>query len=172
MKFTKKIRIGVVDTMFARGDMGGLAEKTLQSYSKELGVSKQLEVVRVTVPGFKDLAAACVKLFRERKCVICIALGMAGGEEIDEQCAMVADIGLQYAQVQEGKHIVGVMVYSNEARGKDGKIDDTKLASIMRHRVIEHSKNALEMVFAPEKMRKRAGTGQRQGGKNAAFFRI
>ncbi len=168
----QKICIGVADTMFARGDMGGLAVKTLREYAKQLGKEKQVEVVRVTVPGFKDLAAACVRLFEKDKCAIAIALGMVGGEAIDEACAMVADIGLQYAQVHAGKHIVGVMVYSNEAKRKDGSIDDAKLAQIMRHRTIEHAKNALDLVLQPENLSKKAGTGQRQGGKNAGFVRL
>lgn len=170
MNLAKKIRVGVADTMFARGDMGGLAERTLREYA--LQRKWRVEVVRVTVPGMKDLPVACKKLLEEEKCGIALALAFVGGEEIDEQCALVADVGLQQAQLLTGKHIVGVMVYSNEARGKDGKIDDKKLASIMRDRTVKHAKNALDLLFAPESLRKKAGSGQRQGGKNAGFVEL
>lgn len=169
MAGNKTIRIGVADTTFARGDMGGLAEQTLAREAAK--IKKRVEVARYTVPGIKDLPAACAKLFSEKNCEIVVALGMVGKEEIDEQCAFVADIGLQLAQLQAGKHVIGVFVYEGEARKKGG-VDAGKLAEIMRDRTIKHCKNALELVFSTSSLRRRAGSGQRQGGENAGFFKL
>src|SRR3989442_13607240 len=76
-------------------------------------------VVRYTVPGIKDLPAACKVLFDGEKCDIVIALGMVGRQPVDKDCALVADYGLQMAQVQAGKHVLGGMV--PEARAKDNR---------------------------------------------------
>ena len=158
---TKQIRIGVADTMFALGDMGSLAVKTLNASKKPI------RIFRYTVPGIKDLPVACKKLFREKKCEVVVALGMVGGEEIDEECALVADVGLQFAQVKAGKHIIGVFVYEREARG-----NNKKLVEIMRDRTVKHCRNALDLLFNPRSLAKRAGTGQRQGGDNAKPIKL
>ena len=50
------MKVGVADTMFARGDMGGLAIKTLS------GMQQNIRVERYTVPGIKDLPVAAKKL--------------------------------------------------------------------------------------------------------------
>ena len=55
-------RIGVVDTTFARFDMGGAAISEL----KNLGTGFKVE--RYTVPGIKDLPVACKKLIEEKEC--------------------------------------------------------------------------------------------------------
>src|ERR1035438_3558274 len=52
-KTDKAKRIGVVDTMFARFDMGSSARAELESCS---GFGETFTVVSRTVPGFKDLA--------------------------------------------------------------------------------------------------------------------
>lgn len=156
--------IGVADTMFARGDMGGLAVKTLQDAARKRGLP--VKVVRYTVPGFKDLPVACVKLFKESKCDLVVALGMAGGAPIDEQCAFVADLGLQDVQLKFEKHVIGVMVYAKEAK------NDSQLAQIMRDRTVKHCQNALDLLSDPFSLTARAGTGQRQGGPHAGGFKI
>ena len=53
-------KIGIVDTMFSKFNMGSLAIKTI----KDSG--KRVEVIRVTVPGIKDLAVASKKLIEEK----------------------------------------------------------------------------------------------------------
>ncbi len=156
--------------MFSRGDMGGLAEKTLREYSRQR--KWPVEVVRVTVPGMKDLPVACKRLLEEKNCAIALAFAFVGGEDIDETCAFEAGIGLQFAQLLSNKHILGVFVYTREAMGRGGEVDAKKLAAIMRDRVTKHAKNALEMIFDPDSLKKRAGTGQRQGGKNAGGWKL
>jgi len=71
--------IGVVDTMFARYDMGAEAVDEL---SECPGYGTRFTVVRRTVPGFKDLAVAAKKLIEEEGCRIVVALGMPGREKI------------------------------------------------------------------------------------------
>src|SRR5438093_11963872 len=85
-------------------------------------------IVRYTVPGIKDLPAACKILFDEQKCDIVMALGMVGRQLVDKDCALVADYGLQVVQVEAGKHVLGVMVHEDEAR------DDEELALLFDRR--------------------------------------
>jgi len=55
-------RIGVVDTMFARYDMGAEA---LDELSQCPGHGTRFSTIRRTVPGFKDLAVAAKKLIED-----------------------------------------------------------------------------------------------------------
>ena len=153
-------KIGIADTMFARADMGRLAEKTI----KESTFSVLVE--RYTVPGVKDLPVACKKLFEENDCDIVIALGMPGKMPIDKQCAHEASLGIINAQLLANKHIIEVFVHEDEAQ------NDKELAEIMRNRTIKHSINALHLLFRPEELRKKAGYGERQGKENAKAFEL
>ena len=54
---------GVVDTMFARYDMGGAALDELESCP---GFGETFTVIRQTVPGFKDLAVAAKNLIERQ----------------------------------------------------------------------------------------------------------
>jgi riboflavin synthase len=123
-------------------------------------------IVRYTVPGIKDLPAACRILFEEQKCDIVLALGMVGRQPVDKDCALVADYGLQLVQAQVGRHILGVMVHEEEAE------DDAGLASLFDRRTREHAINCYDLLFRPEALRKRAGTGQREGFADAGPVRV
>jgi len=151
-------KIGIVDTMFARGDMGSLAEKTVIQNSD----GNEIEVCRYTVPGIKDLAIGAKKLIVEENCDIIIALGMVGVAAIDETCAHEANMAIMNVELQEVKHILKVFVHETEAEGDEGK-----LSAIMKDRTIKHSLNALQLITDNTLLRKRAGTGQRQGSGNA-----
>lgn len=144
-------RIGVVDTTFARVDMGGFAIDEL----KKTGTGFKVE--RRTVPGVKDLPVACKKMIEEMGCDIVIALGMPGKEEIDKVCAHEASTGLIQVQLLTNRHIVEVFVHEDEA--KDAK----ELAWLAERRAREHAVNAYDLVFKPERLAKRAGKGLRQG---------
>lgn len=157
----QKKRFAVVDTMFARGNMAEIVEKVL------LESGYPVEIVRSTVPGFKDLGVECKKLLEEKNCDIAIALGMAGSKKIDFQCAHEASIGIQFAKLLTNKHIIEVFVFESEAKGSK-----KRLAEIMRDRTRKHALNALWLVFAPGELLKRAGTGQRQGHKNAEPIKL
>jgi len=123
-------------------------------------------IVRYTVPGIKDLPAACKILFDEQTCDLVIALGMVGAQPVDKDCALVADYGLQIVQAQVGKHVLGVMVHEDEAK------DEAELASLFDRRTREHAVNAYDLLFRPEALRKRAGTGQREGFADAGPIRV
>ncbi len=144
-------KIGIVDTTFARYDMGSAAEDEL----KKMGTG--FKVIRRTVPGIKDLPVAAKKLIEEEGCDIVLALGMPGPKPIDKQCAHEASLGLIYAQLMTNTHIIEVFVHEDEAR------DEKELAWLADRRTREHAQNAYFMLFRPEALRKMAGTGQRQG---------
>jgi len=150
--------IGIADTMFARADMGGIAIKAMEKEIAQKGYGARIE--RYTVPGIKDLPAAGIRLFSEKKCDLVVALGFVGGAEIDETCAHEASQGLINVEIMIGKHILKVFVHTSEAE------NDAQLAEILRDRVEKHAINALDMVFRPDSLIERAGTGQRQGAQN------
>ncbi len=148
-------KIGIVDTTFARYDMGSAAEDELRK------MGNGFKIIRRTVPGVKDLPVAAKKLIEEDGCDIVIALGMPGPKPIDKQCAHEASLGLIYAQLMTNTHIIEVFVHEDEAR------DERELAWLAERRAREHAQNAYWMLFKPEKLRKMAGTGQRQGFEDA-----
>jgi len=151
----KGAKVGIVDTMFARVDMAAFAIDEIQ---KKFPGTK---IVRSTVPGVKDLAAGCVILDKKEKCDVYLALGMAGREPIDTQCAHEASIGIQLAKMKLGKHIVEVFVH--EFEGKDEK----DLYSIFEDRTRKHAVNAVLLASNPSELSKFAGMGKRQGRADA-----
>jgi riboflavin synthase len=146
--------IGVVDTMFARVDMGAYALEELQGCP---GYGTRFEVVRRTVPGFKDLAVECKRLVEQEGCKILIALGMPGGAEIDQVCAHEASQGIMMAQLLTSTHILEVFVHENEEK------DPAALVPICENRARKHARNAYWMLYEPEQLGRRAGQGIRQG---------
>ncbi len=145
----KQFIIGVADTTFAVIDM---ARSVLPILAQQ-GV----KIVRYTVPGFKDLPVACLKLFREEKCDIVIALGMVGPMPIDKQCAHEASLGLQQVQLMTQKHIIEVFVHMDEAK------NNKELKSIAINRASKHTLNALALLKGKTTLTPNAGTGRRQG---------
>ena len=143
--------IGIVDTTFARYDMATSAIRELG----DTGTGFRIE--RYTVPGVKDLPVACKKLIEERNCDIVMALGMPGPMEKDKVCAHEASTGLIRAQLMTNKHIIEVFVHADEAK------NDAELASLADSRAREHALNVYDLLFRPERLTSRAGTGQRQG---------
>jgi riboflavin synthase len=135
-------RIGVVDTMFARYDMGAEA---------------LAELARRTVPGFKDLAVACKRLIELEHCSIAVALGMPGRAAIDQVCAHEAAQGIMLAQLMTSTHILEVFVHENEEE------DPARLAEVCVNRARKHARNAYWMLYEPEQLTRNAGKGVRQG---------
>ena len=144
-------KIGIADTTFARYDMGRSAIDQLQR------TGTGFTIVRYTVPGFKDLPVACKKLLEEQGCDIVMALGMPGPMEKDKMCAHEASTGLMLAQLMTNKHIIEVFVHEDEAK------DDAELAFLADSRAREHAVNVYDLLFRPESLTRRAGTGLRQG---------
>jgi riboflavin synthase len=149
------MKIGIVDTMFARVDMAAFAVDELRRKFP------QVKLARYTVPGIKDLAIGCVLLDKKEKCDIYLALGMVGGAPIDSQCAHEASLGMQMAKMQLQKHILEVFVFE-----KEGK-DESDLHSIFEDRTRKHAVNAALLVLEPENLAKMAGQGKRQGRGDA-----
>jgi len=143
--------IGIADTTFARYDMGRAAIDELQK------TGTGFRIIRVTVPGMKDLPVACKKLIEEQHCDICMALGMPGPLPKDKTCAHEASTALQTAMLMTNTHIIEVFVHEDE--GKDEK----ELAWLADRRAREHAINVYDMLFRPERLTARAGQGLRQG---------
>lgn len=142
--------IGIVDTTFARYDMGRAVVQELQA----LGTGFQLH--RRTVPGIKDLPVACRALI-DAGCDLVLALGMPGPQPVDKQSALVADYGLQQVQVLTGTPILGVFVYEDETG------TEPELAELAEARAREHARNAYNLLFRPQVLRQNAGMGLREG---------
>jgi len=147
--------IGIVDTTFARYDMGAAAIDELKSNHDGF------KIIRYTVPGIKDLPVACKKMFEEKNCDIVMALGMPGPKPIDKQCAHEASTALIQTQLMTNKHILEVFVHEDE--GKDEK----ELAWLAERRAREHAINALDLLFKPENLIRKAGQGLREGFEDA-----
>ena len=143
--------IGIADTTFARYDMGASAIDELNR------TGTGFRIVRYTVPGVKDLPVASKKLIEEQNCDIVMALGMPGPMQKDKMCAHEASTGLIRAQLMTNKHIIEVFVHEDEAK------DDNELAFLADSRAREHALNVYDLLFRPESLTKRAGTGLRQG---------
>ena len=152
--------IGIADTTFARYDMGTSAIDELKSNRTGF------KIVRYTVPGIKDLPVACKKLFEEQNCDIVIALGMPGSKPIDKQCAHEASTALIQTQLICNKHILEVFVHEDEGK------DDNELAWLADRRAREHAINALDLLFKPEGLIKKAGKGLREGFEDAGPLKI
>jgi riboflavin synthase len=151
-------RIGVVDTMFARYDMGAVAERELEGL-RESG--DPFEVVRRTVPGFKDLAVEAKILIERERCSVVVALGMPGQAKLDVICASEASNAIAMAQLMTNTHILEVFVHTIE------EDDPEKLAAVCEDRAAKHARNAYWMIFEPEQLSRRAGQGIRQGYADA-----
>jgi riboflavin synthase len=147
--------IGVVDTMFARVDMGGIVIDALKA-KQDFGA--RFDIARRTVPGFKDLAVAAKRMIQLDGCEIVVALGMPGAAELDRACAHEASLGVMLAQVLTGVPILEVFVHEVEGEG-----DDARLVAICQNRCAEHARNAHDMLFDPASLVARAGQGVRQG---------
>ncbi|MGH9021000.1 MAG: riboflavin synthase [Acidimicrobiales bacterium] len=151
-------RIGVVDTMFARYDMGAAARAEL---ARCPGFETRFTVVSRTVPGFKDLAVAAKNLIERDGCAVVVALGMPGSAPIDKQCAHEASMGIMQAQLMTSTPILEVFVHEDESD------DDATLAMVFENRSRDHARNAYWMIFEPEQLARRAGQGVRQGFADA-----
>ena len=148
------ITIGVVDTMFARHDMGADALEELASCP---GHGETFNVLRRTVPGFKDLAVAAKLMIERDGASIVIACGMPGSADFDKVCAHEASQGLMQAQLMTSTPILEVFVYEDEAD------DDATLAMVFENRTKGHARNAYWLLFEPDQLVARAGRGIRQG---------
>jgi len=151
------MKVGVVDTTFARYDMAKVAMDELKQLCS-------VQFVRKTVPGIKDLPVSAKQLL-EQGCELVMAFGMPGAKPIDKQCAHEASLGLIWAQLLTNRHIIEVFVHEDEASS------NKELAELADKRAREHARNVYRLLFKPEELTKLAGTGQREGGPDAGSLR-
>lgn len=144
-------KFGVVDTTFARYDMGKSVVNELES----LGTG--FEIIRYTVPGIKDIPVAAKKLIEENGCDIIVACGMPGAQPVDKISAQVASMGIMQVQLATNTHIIEVFVHEDEAKTPD------ELGFLADRRAREHAVNAYNLIFNPDILRRNAGKGLRQG---------
>ncbi len=149
-------RIAIVDTTFSRVNMGRVARETLEKHAPDA------TILQDTVPGVKDLPAACRRHLDEGADLV-MACGMVGPEEVDKTCGHEASLGLMGLRVLFGRPLLEVFVHMDEVDPDD----DEGLAWLARERTREHAENAYWMVYDPEELRRQAGTGQRQGFEDA-----
>jgi len=149
------IKVGIVDTTFARVDMASAAIKKLNE------MTSKIKIIKYTVPGIKDLPVACKKLIEEENCEIVMALGMPGGKDKDKVCAHEASQGLMMAQLMTNKHIIEVFVHEDEAK------DEKELEWVAKQRAKEHAENVYYLLFNRKFLEKNAGKGLRQGFEDA-----
>ena len=152
-------KIGIADTTFARINMADFAIKAIERNSSH-------EIERYIVPGLKDLPVACKILFKEYKCDIVIALGMAGPKPIDKQCSHEASLGLQKVQLMENRHILEVFVYMDESK------NDQEIYEIAKNRSEKHALNAIALLKGKTALTNNAGMGIRQGKEDEGPIRI
>jgi len=136
--------------MFSRADMGEMALDEMKKHFPDV------EVVRRTVPGVKDLPVEC-KILLEDGCDSCMALGMVGGAPVDQVCAHEASSSIQQVKLMTGKHIIEAFVHENEAWSEQ------EFVEICNNRVRKHVHNAVLIVTSPETLVQFAGKGIRQG---------
>src|SRR5664280_1806785 len=146
-----KMKIGICETTFARFDMAAAAINEIK------GQITNITFIKRTVPGVKDLPLASKKLIEEVGCELVMAFGMPGPEDIDKVCAHEASTGLIQAQLMTNTHIIEVFVHEDE--GKDEK--DLKI--LAENRARQHADNVVKMLVKPDKFRREAGMGMREG---------
>jgi len=146
-----RLRVGIVDTTFARVDM---AKYVVEEIKK---IEPNAEIVRVTVPGIKDIPGAAKRLISRENCEGVITLGWVGKEFVDKLSYIASSVGLILVSLITDKVIVDVTIHEDEAD------DPQALRKIAEDRARKHAKNLVYMLRNPGLLTKFAGRGLRQG---------
>ncbi len=144
------MRIGIVDTTFARVDM---ARHAIEEIQKNV---PKAQILRITVPGFKNTPWAARKLIVENECDGILVLGWIGKSLTDKLTYAVTSMGLVLLQIEYGKPIVDVTVHEDESE------DPKELYNIAIDRARKHAVNLVKLIRG-EDLSKYAGKGLRQG---------
>ena len=152
---TRKYKIGVVDTTFARVNMGEIALKELRK------IYPSAEYIRVTVPGIKDLPGAAKRLLDLGDCDAVMTLGWVGKKEIDKYSYLAMSMGLINAQLLTNKILIDVTIHEDEADS------EKKLLEITVDRIKKHCMNLIDLLTNPDELIRNAGKGKRQGYPDA-----
>lgn len=145
--------IGVVDTTFARVDMGAVAVEEIRNLMPDVSVR------RVTVPGIKNTVWAALQLAKDG-CDAVVVLGWVGPTPVDKYSYLATSIGLMNVQIATGVLVIDVTVHEEEGGG-----DDKKLKEIAIDRVKKHMWNLYQMLRGD--LQRYAGKGLRQGYPHA-----
>lgn len=140
--------IGVVDTTFARVDMGSVAVEELKSLMPSANIK------RITVPGIKNTIWAAKRLAKEG-CGAVIVLGWVGPSLTDKLSYLAMSIGLIQLQIELDVLILDVTVHEDEAR------DEAELKAIAVDRARKHAQNLVYLLRGD--LSRFAGMGLRQG---------
>ena len=143
------MKIGIVDTTFARVDMAKYAILELQE------LNPKILIERITVPGFKNTPWAAKLLLTERECDAVMVFGWIGKSITDKITYAVASMGLIFVQLETRKPIVDVTVHEDEAETEE------ELYKIAIDRSKKHARNLILML--KNELTKWAGKGLRQG---------
>ncbi|MEM1572681.1 riboflavin synthase [Pyrobaculum sp.] len=145
--------IGVVDTTFARVDMGTVAVDEIRN------LIPNAVVKRITVPGIKNTVWGALKLIREG-CDAVIVLGWVGPTQVDKYSYLATSIGLMQLQIETGVLVLDVTVHEEEGGG-----DEKRLKEIALDRAKKHVWNLVQLMRGG--LERYAGKGLRQGYPHA-----
>ncbi|MEM1598677.1 MAG: riboflavin synthase [Pyrobaculum sp.] len=145
--------IGVVDTTFARVDMGSAAVEELRLLMPDALVK------RLTVPGIKNTVWGALKLIKEG-CEAVMVLGWVGPTPVDKYSYLATSIGLMQLQIETGVLVLDVTVHEEEGGG-----DEKRLKEIALDRARKHAWNLVQLLRGD--LSRFAGKGLRQGYPHA-----
>ena len=145
------IKIGIVDTTFSRVDM---ARYVIEEIKRLIPTA---QIVRITVPGIKDIPGAAKRLIKNENCDGIITLGWVGKEFVDKLSYVAASIGIMLVSILYDILIVDVTVHEDEAG------EPYELKKIAEDRARKHARNLVYMLRDPSYLTKYAGRGLRQG---------
>lgn len=143
----------MVDTTFARVDMGAAAVDELRS------LMPHALVKRLTVPGIKNTVWGALRLIREG-CDAVMVLGWVGPTQVDKYSYLATSIGLMQLQISTGALVIDVTVHEEEGGG-----DERRLKEIALDRARKHAWNLVQLLT--EGLERYAGKGLRQGYPHA-----
>jgi riboflavin synthase len=145
--------IGVVDTTFARVDMGSVAVDEIRNLMPDAVVK------RLTVPGIKNTVWGALKLVKEG-CDAVVVLGWVGPTQVDKYSYLATSIGLMQLQIATGVLVLDVTVHEEEGDG-----DEKRLKEIAVDRTRKHVWNLAQLLRGG--LERYAGRGLRQGYPHA-----
>jgi len=146
-----KYKICVIDTTFARVNMGEIAVSELKK------LLPSADIVRITVPGIKDLPGAAKRMISKENCDGVITLGWVGKREADRFSYLAMSLGLITVEILTEKVLIDVTVHEDESE------DEKELYRITIDRIKKHCKNLVDMLTNPNELVRNAGKGKRQG---------
>lgn len=146
-----RLKIGVIDTTFARVDMASVVIEEIKK------LEPAAEIVRWTVPGIKDIPGAAKRIIDSSGCDGIIVLGWVGKELVDKLSYVAYSVGIMLVGILTGRPIIDVTVHEDEVE------DSKELKKIAIDRARKHARNLIYILRDPTYLTKWAGKGLRQG---------